>query len=175
MTPSTFVGMLRRMNRVARSLPTIMATLGLAPPGARRLGRRRRLLADRWRPRAARPGTEFVFKGQGFTPTTLTLTRGDEAPQVGGREWPDRVPRSVQPRRGATRMSGKWRAVAAGCADAASIRVTLPPTATEASATTTTPAPDDTAQLAGLTLLGVLFLGATALLLPRLTRAARAG
>ena len=70
---------------------------------------------------------------------------------------------------------GKWRAVAAGCDDTASIRVTLPPTATEARASTTTPPPDDKMQFAGLTLLGVLFLGATALLLPRLTRAARAG
>ena len=70
---------------------------------------------------------------------------------------------------------GKWRAVAAGCDAAVSIRVTLPPTATEASATTPPPPPDDTMQLAGLTLLGVLFLAATALLLPRLTRAARAG
>ena len=45
-------------------------------------------------------------------------------------------------------MSDDATAVADGCEDAASIRVTLPPTATEAP-TTTASATDDTAQLAG--------------------------
>ena len=125
-------------------------------------------------PRTGAPGTEFVFKGKGFTPTTMTLTRGSEDPQVVDVSGPAGTTFKFSLVAGDPDV-GKWRAVAAGCDDVAVIRVTLPPTATEATTTTTTPEPDDTMQLAGLTLLGVLFLGATALFLPRLTRAARAG
>ena len=161
------------MNRVARSLTTIMAILGLAlllvPVGSVAAADCSLTAA----PKSGAPGTEFVFKGKGFTPTTLTLTRGDEDPQTVDVSGPTGSSFTFNLVAGDPDV-GKWRAVAAGCDDAATIRVTLPPTATEAS-TTTTPPPDDTAQLAGLTLLGVLFLGATALLLPRLTRAARAG
>ena len=113
-----------------------------------------------------------MFKGKGFPPTTLTLTRGDEAPQtipVG-----DGTGDSFKFSLVAQDIDvGRWRAVADGCEDTASIRVTLPPTTTAAADTADDRRTDDTAELAGMTLLGVLFLGATALFLPRLTRAAR--
>ncbi len=159
------------MSRVARTLLTILATLGLALllPVGTTTAAGCSLTAT---PRTGAPGTEFVFKGNGFTPTTLTLTRGSEPPQVidvsGGSSTsftfslvasdPD---------------VGKWHADAAGCRRTTAIRVTLPPTTTS-SADATATATDDTTELAGVTLLGVLFLTATALLLPRLTRAARA-
>ena len=172
MTPSTIVRILWRMNRVARTLSTILATLGLAllVPLSTVAAADCSLTVS---PTTGVPGTEFVFKGKGFTPTTLTLTRGDEAPQVDRRERRHRRRRSSSALVAEDTDVGNWRAVAAGCEDAASIRVTLPPTATEARDHDDQPPPDDTAQLAGMTLLGVLFLGATALLLPRLTRAAR--
>jgi len=160
------------MNRVARSLTTILAMLGLAllmPVGSVAAADCSLTVA----PKTGAPGTAFVFKGKGFTPTTLTLTRGTEAPQVVDVSGPTGSSFKFNLVADDSDV-GKWSAVAAGCADVASIRVTLPPTATEASATTTPP-PDDTTQFAGLLLLGILFLGATALFLPRLTRAARAG
>jgi hypothetical protein len=160
------------MNRVARSLTTILATLGLAllvPVGTVTAADCSLTVA----PKTGNPGTEFVFKGKGFTPTTLTLTRGEEAPQVVDVSGPTGTSFKFSLVASDPDV-GKWRAAAAGCSDVASIRVTLPPTATD-SAVTTTPEPDDTPRLAGLTLLGVLFLGATALFLPRLTRVARAG
>ena len=124
-------------------------------------------------PKSGAPGTEFVFKGKGFTPTTLTLTRGDEAARRSS-PWamaPSTPSSSASSPR--TPTSGKWRAVADGCErhrqhprdPAAHGDRPRPPQPT--AAPTTRP------QLAGMTLLGVLFLGATALLLPRLTRAAR--
>src|SRR4249919_2904664 len=81
MTLGTFVDMIRLMNRVARSLTTILATLGLAllvPVGSVAAADCSLTVA----PKSGAPGTEFVFKGKGFTPTTLTLTRGHESPQV---------------------------------------------------------------------------------------------
>ncbi len=160
------------MNRVARSFVTILAIMGLAllmPVGSVAAADCSLTVS----PKTGDPGTEFVFKGQGFTPTTLTLTRGSETPQVVDVSGPSGSSFKFSLVAGDPDV-GKWHAVAAGCDAVASIRVTLPPTATDAAATTTPPA-DDTTQLAGLVLLGVLFLGATALLLPRLTRAARAG
>jgi len=160
------------MNRVARSLTTILAILGLAllmPVGSVAAADCSLTVS----PRTGAPGTEFVFKGKGFTPTTLTLTRGSEEPQVVDVSGTSTTSFTFSLVAGDPDV-GKWHAVAAGCAAVATIRVTLPPTATESSATATTE-PDDTPRLAGLTLLGVLFLGATALLLPRLTRAVRAG
>ena len=72
------------MNRVARSLTTILAILGLAllmPVGSVAAADCSLTVS----PKTGAPGTEFVFRGKGFTPTTLTLTRGDEAPQDGRR------------------------------------------------------------------------------------------
>lgn len=166
MTPSTIVSILWRMNRVARILSAIIATLGLAllVPVSTVVAADCSLSVS---PRTGVPGTEFVFTGTGFTPTTLSLTRGDDAAVVidvtgaSNEELFTLVADDPD--------VGRWRAEAAGCEDTVSIRVTLPPTATEAPAA----APDDTAELAGMTLLGVLFLGATALLIPRLTRAGR--
>jgi hypothetical protein len=157
------------MSRVARTLSTIIATLGLAlllPLGTTSAADCT-LTAT---PRSGAPGTEFVFKGNGFTPTTLSLKRGNEAAKVvdvsGGSSSSFTYQLIAE-----DEDVGKWRAVAEGCSDTVSVRVTLPPTTT--AATTRTPPPDDNSQLTGLVLLGVLFLGATALLLPRLTRAAR--
>lgn len=169
MTPSTSAAMIRDMNRVARPLTTIVATLGfalllpIAPVAAADCS----LTAS---PKSGVPGTEFVFRGKGFTPTTLSLTRGDEPTQtvdVSGLSGSSFKFSLVA----GDPDVGKWHAVAEGCADVASIRVTLPPTATETQFAASPT--DDTTQLAGLTLLGVLFLGATALFFPRLTRAAR--
>jgi len=160
------------MNRVARSLMTTMAILGLVllmPVGSVAAAHCSLTVS----PRTGPTGTAFVFKGTGFTPTTLTIAHGSETPQVV--DVSGSKGSSLKYSLIADAMAvGDWHVVAAGCADVASIRVTLPPTATEAAAATTAP-PDDTSQLEGLTLLGVLFLAATALFLPRLTRAARAG
>ena len=170
MTPSTFVRILWSMNRVARTLTTILATLGLAllVPVSTVVAADCSLTVT---PHSGVPGTQFVFKGKGFPPTTLTLTRGDEAPQsipVG-----DGTGNSFKFALVAQDIDvGRWSAVADGCEDTAAMRVTLPPTTTATADTADAPQ-DDTAQLAGMTLVGVLFLGATALFIPRLTRAAR--
>ncbi len=154
------------MSRVARTLSTVIATLGLAlllPLGTTSAADCT-LTAS---PRSGAPNTTFVFKGTGFTATTLSLTRGNEDPRVidvlSG-------PNTFKVFAEDTDV-GKWTAVAEGCDASVSIRVTLPPTTT--AATTQAPPSDENNQLAGLVLVGVLFLGATALLLPRLTRAAR--
>ena len=157
------------MSRVARTLMTILATLGIALliPVSTVVAAECSLTAS---PRTGVPGTEFVFTGNGFPLTTLSMTRGDGAPVV----FDMSADLDAQGRFTLTPRDtdvGRWRAVAAGCADGAAIRVALPPTATAAPAEATTE--DETTRLAGMTLLGVLFLGATALLLPRLTRAAR--
>jgi|GEM_PF-3441556 len=157
------------MSRVVRTLTTAIAALGFAlllPLGTVAAADCSLTVT----PKTGVPGTEFVFKGKGFTPSTLSLTRGNEAPQVVDVSGPDST-FTFKLVAGDPDV-GKWRAVADGCAVVASIRVTLPPTATETTASA--PAQDEQAQLAGLVLVGVLFLGATALLLPRLTRAARA-
>ena len=162
--------MLSSMSRVTRTLLTIIATLGLAllVPISSVVAADCSLTGS---PKSGVPGTKFVFKGQGFAHTTLTLTRGHEDPQ--STQVGDGTGNSFRFELVAGDIDvGRWTAVAEGCEDTASIRVTLPPTATEAP-TTTASATDETAQLAGMTLLGVLFLGATALILPRLTRAAR--
>jgi hypothetical protein len=158
------------MNRVARTLSTILATLGLAllVPASTIAAADCSLSAS---PRTGAPGTEFVFRGEGFSPTTLSLTRGDDAAVVV--DVSDAVDESFRFALVAQDTDvGRWSAVAAGCEDTTSIRVTLPPTTTADTSAMAT-APDETAELAGMTLLGVLFLGATALLIPRLTRAAR--
>ncbi len=158
-----------RMSRVARTLSTVIATLGLAlllPLGTTSA-------ADctlSATPKSGAPGTAFVFKGKGFTPTTLSLTRGNEAAQVVDVSGGSSSSFTFQLVAGDPDV-GKWTAVADGCDASVSIRVTLPPTTT--AATTPAPPPDDSNQLAGLVLVGILFLGATALLLPRMTRAAR--
>lgn len=158
------------MNRVARTLSTILATIGLAllvPVSTVVAADACSLTVS---PRTGVPGTEFVFKGKGFTPTTLSLSRGDADPVVV--DVSDATDDRLRFALVAQDVDvGRWRAKAAGCADTASIRVTLPPTST--APTTIATAPDQTTQLAGMTLLGVLFLGTTALLLPRVTRAAR--
>jgi hypothetical protein len=163
------------MNRVARSLTTILAILGLAllmPVSSVAAAGGCSLTVS---PTSGPPGTGFVFRGKGFTPTTLIMTRGNEAPKTYDIPAADISGTSFRfPLLAEDPNVGKWRVRAAGCDDIANMRVTLPPTATQTE-TTTTPPQDDTTQLAGLTLLGVLFLGATALFLPRLTRAARAG
>lgn len=163
------VPMLARMDRLARLLLTILATLGLAlllP--AQVVGAQDCSLTAS--PKSGVPGTEFVFKGQGFPPSTITLTRDGEAPVTV--DVSDTSADSFRFSLVAEDSDvGKWHAVAEGCDASVSIRVTLPPTAT---APTPPPADQgDTMQLAGLILLGVLFLSATALLLPRLTRATR--
>ncbi len=157
------------MSRLACILTTIVATMGLA------------LLVSvgtvsaadcslTVSPRSGAPGTKFVFTGEGFQPTTLTLTRGDETPRVIAID--DTEATSFQTSLIADDSEvGRWSAVAAGCDDATSMRVTLPPTATASSVPPTRS--EDTTQLAGLILLGVLFLSVIAVLLPRLTRAAR--
>ncbi len=74
------------MSRVARTLSTVIATLGLAlllPLGTTSAADCT-LTAT---PRTGAPGTEFVFKGTGFVPTTLSLTRGNEAAQGRRCQW----------------------------------------------------------------------------------------
>ncbi len=157
------------MSRVVRTLTTAIVALGFAlllPLGTVAAADCSLTVA----PRTGVPGTEFVFKGKGFTPTTLSVTRGAQAPQMVDVSGPDST--FTFSLIASDPDVGKWRAVADGCAVVASVRVTLPPTATGMA--DSAPAQDEQAQLAGLVLVGVLFLGATASLLPRLTRAARA-
>ncbi|MBX3030510.1 MAG: hypothetical protein KF809_10140 [Chloroflexi bacterium] len=155
------------MSRIASPLLSLLAVLGLVlvlPVAA--------VAADACTvtvsPRTGEPGTRFVIRGQGFTPSTITLTRGDEEPRtidVSGDQDSFRVGLIA-----AEADTGRWRVRAEGCSDTASLRVTLPPTATES---VVTGEQDRTTELAAAVLLAVLFLGSTALLLPRLTRAAR--
>lgn len=155
-----------RMSRIVCSFLTLLTIVGLAialPAAA--------AAADctvTASPRQGEPGTRFVIRGSGFTPSTITLTRSGEEPRVidvSGDPDSFRVALIA-----AEADTGRWRIHAEGCSDTASIRVTLPPTATESTVAVTQ---DRTSELAAAVLLAVLFLGSTALLLPRLTRAAR--
>lgn len=121
-------------------------------------------------PKNGPPGTEFKFTGTGFTSTSMTLTRqGDE-------------PRTLELADGATDPFtvkliggegdvGRWRAVAEGCSHGATFRVTLPPTATQDVPSGTSE--DRTPAVAAFGLLAMLFVGASAMLLPRVARSLR--
>lgn len=123
------------------------------------------------KPKSGSPGTEFVFSGSGYSPTRIVLK------QPGG---PTKTV-SVTP--GADDSftirlvagqgdTGSWKATAIepeGCRASASFSVGLPSTAT-------VDATDDGlrgAALAGFAALGVLFVGASVVVLPRVTRNAR--
>ncbi len=155
------------MSRTASSLVTILAIIGLviAVPAAAAAAETCSVTAT---PRQGEPGTRFVIKGSGFTPTTVTLTRGDEEPRVVDVSTDGDSFRFALI--AAEADAGRWRIKAAGCDDTTAIRVTLPPTATE---TVIVAEPDRSTDLAPALLLGVLFLGSAALILPRLTRAGR--
>jgi hypothetical protein len=155
------------MSRFASTLLSLLTIVGLviALPAAAVAADACTVTAS---PRQGEPGTRFVIRGSGFAPSTITLTRGDEEPRVidvSGEPDSFRVALIA-----AEADAGRWRIEAEGCTDTASIRVTLPPTATESTVTTTQ---DRTSELDAAVLLAVLFLGSAALLLPRLTRAVR--
>jgi hypothetical protein len=115
------------------------------------------------KPAAGPPGTEFVFRGSGYSPTELQLTRQGSPTRV--------VPLSLD---GADPFHfsvvagdgdvGKWKAVAmdaaAGCDGMAVIRVTLPGTFTidDALAVDRTPVLAAFAGLAGVFVLTTGFL-----------------
>ena len=117
-------------------------------------------------PESGPPGTEFVFSGSGYTPTTLTLTQGDKPPRVAPLELGTADPFSF-PLLATQSDVGKWKVVAStddpACAGMAVIRVTLPPTAT-----VDAPVPvvaDQAPAIAAFAGLAVLFLVSTQLLL----------
>lgn len=123
-------------------------------------------------PRSGPPGTQFVFTGKGFTSDSMTLTRKGETPRTLPLTEGDKDPFTVK-LIGGDGDVGAWRAVAAGCKDPATFRVNLPSTATIADAQRTVP-PDRTPALLAFALLSVVFLGASAFLLPRVAGTLRA-
>jgi len=123
------------------------------------------------KPRNGGPGTEFVFRGSGYAPTRLVLKR-EGAPtktvQVTPSDADDFTIRLVA----GQDDTGSWTATAVEpdvCRASASFGVGLPPTSTMEAA-------DDGmrgAALAGFAALGVLFVAASVVVLPRVTRNAR--
>jgi len=79
------------------------------------------------------PGTQFIFSGSGYTPTTLTLTQDGRPPRVLPLDLASADPFQI-PLVAAQSDVGKWHVVAStddpACAGMAVIKVTLPPTST---------------------------------------------
>jgi hypothetical protein len=116
-------------------------------------------------PESGPPGTEFVFSGSGYTPTTLTLTQGDKPPRVVPLDLGSADPFTF-PLVATQSDVGRWKVVAStddpACAGMAVIKVTLPPTAT-----VDAPAPlrvNQAPTIAAFAGLAVLFLVSTQLL-----------
>ena len=115
-------------------------------------------------PDSGPPGTEFMFSGSGYTPTTLTLTQDGKPPRVVPLDLGSADPFSF-PLVATQTDVGKWKVVAStadpACAGMAVIKVTLPPTATvDAPAAVIANAP----AIAAFAGLAVLFLVSTQLL-----------
>jgi hypothetical protein len=121
-------------------------------------------------PRNGPPGTQFKFTGTGFTSTSMTLTRQGEEPRTLPLTNADTDPFTVK-LIGGDGDVGRWHAVAEGCRNGATFRVTLPPTATQGVPSGTTE--DRTPAVAAFGLLAVLFVGASTMLLPRVARSLR--
>jgi hypothetical protein len=123
------------------------------------------------KPKHGAPGTEFVFSGRGYAPTRIVLKR-DGGPtktvSVTPGDGADFTIRLVAGQGDA----GTWKATAiepGGCKASASFNVGLPPTSTIGG-------PDDgtrSAALVGFAALGGLFVLASVVVLPRVTRNAR--
>ena len=123
------------------------------------------------KPKHGGPGTEFVFSGSGYSPTRIVLKR-DGGPtktvQVTPGDSADFTVRLIA----GQNDTGTWKATAiepAGCKASASFSVGLPSTSTIDGA-------DDgmrSAALVGFAALGGLFVLASAVVLPRMTRNAR--
>lgn len=118
-------------------------------------------------PASGPPGTQFVFSGQGYTPTTLTLTRDGKPPRtlplnLGGAD-PFTIPFVA-----ADGDVGRWKVVASvegsSCAGTAAIKVTLPSTSTSTSTLDAAAPPVAANQAPGIAAfagLAVLFLVST--------------
>jgi hypothetical protein len=116
-------------------------------------------------PASGPPGTQFTFKGSGFTPTEFRLTQGTAKKVVavelnGADPWEYAFV-------GMDADVGRWKVVAAvdgsGCQAVAHIRVGLPSTSTVLQAAT----PDKTPALAALAGLTIVFVVSTGLVLGR--------
>jgi hypothetical protein len=124
----------------------------------------------RVKPREGGPGTEFQFSGTGYAPTRLVLRREDGTTR-NVEIIPEEDSFSIALIAG-PKDTGAWRATAvepAGCRASARFSVGLPPTSTEA-------VPADGGQdvtLLGLAALGGLFVAASVVAIPRVTRSAR--
>jgi hypothetical protein len=119
-------------------------------------------------PESGPPGTEFVFSGSGYTPTTLTLRQDGKPPRVVPLDLGTADPFSI-PLLATQSDVGKWKVVAStdnpACSGIAEIKVTLPSTATIDAPDPALPNQDPAiAAFAGL---AVLFLVSTQLLYRR--------
>ncbi len=123
------------------------------------------------KPRTGGPGTEFVFSGKGYAPARLVLKR-DGGPTKTVQVTPDDSDDFTIRLVAGQNDTGAWTATAIEpdvCRASASFRVGLPPTST-------IEGDDDGlrgAALAGFAALGVLFVAASVVVLPRVTRNAR--
>lgn len=123
------------------------------------------------KPRSGGPGTEFVFSGAGYSPTRIVLKR-DGGPTRTVRVTPGESDAFTIRLVAGQDDTGIWKATAIepdGCRASASFRVGLPPTSTIDGV-------DDGmrgAALAGFAALGALFVAASVVVLPRVTRNAR--
>lgn len=111
-------------------------------------------------PAAGPPGTQFTFKGSGYTPTQFRLTQG-KTTRVVPANLGAADPWTFSFVAGDT-DTGRWKVVAAvgdaGCQAMAQIRVTLPPTST-LDATAPSDRTPALAALGGMTLVFVVSAG----------------
>ena len=123
------------------------------------------------KPKQGGPGTEFVFSGSGYSPTRIVL-RQDGGPTKTVAVTPDDSDSFTIRLVAGKGDTGDWRATAVepdACRASASFTVGLPPTSTVEST-------DDGlrgAAMAGFAALGGLFVAASVVVLPRVTRNAR--
>jgi hypothetical protein len=126
------------------------------------------------KPQHGPPGTQFVFTGRGFTPTVLRLKQDGRPAKSLDLSLGDQDPFTIKLLAG-EKDTGRWRATATdtsspdGCSASTTFRVTLPSTATVAAGIADT---DRTPVIAALGLLALVFVVASATLLPRIARAA---
>jgi hypothetical protein len=82
-------------------------------------------------PSSGAPGTRFTFRGEGYTPTELRLTRNNHPTKVVRLQLNDADPWSFSIVASDSDV-GKWKAIAVeaggNCRGTAVLRVTLPPT-----------------------------------------------
>lgn len=153
---------------LSSSLSLLLLTLAASAPALAQSGSDCTLSVN---PKRGGPGTEFVFSGAGYSPTRIVLKR-DGGPSKTVEITPDGTDEFTVRLVAGQNDTGAWRATAIepdGCRASVSFRVGLPPTATIGGV-------DDGmrgAALAGFAALGALFVAASVVVLPRVTRNAR--